>query len=425
MKTGGNSIKFFIGVLVLLAAMTACGADAPAGQITGLEGKVLCGYQGWFAAPGDGSGRGWIHYAAGNRAPKPADCKFDLWPDLSEFDADEQYPTAFKYADGSTAALFSSVNRKTVLRHFRWMRDYGIDGAFLQRYPVETKGGLSLKQADAVLANCREGAAASGRSYSIMYATQPGPRFAGELELIRADWKRLVDETRLTHDEAYLRYKGKPLVVIWGVGFNDGRPFSLEEVARLIDFLKHDPQYGGCAVMLGVPTGWRTLDRDSIADPELHAVLQQADIISPWTPGRYNSPDGAASHAGKYWQPDIEWCAAHGLDYLPVIFPGFSWHNMYPKFPTEMIPRLKGEFYWKQFTAAQAAGAKSVYVAMFDEIDEGTAIFKCTNNPPVGESSFVTYEGLPSDFYLWLTGMGGRLLRGEIKADDGRVPARP
>jgi hypothetical protein len=36
---------------------------------------------------------------------------------------------------------------------------------------------------------------------------------------------------------------------------------------------------------------------------------------------------------------------------------------------------------------------------MFDKVDEGTAIYKCTNDPPLGESKFVTYEGLPSDHY--------------------------
>ena len=65
-----------------------------------------------------------------------------------------------------------------------------------------------------------------------------------------------------------------------------------------------------------------------------------------------------------------------------------------------------------------------IYVAMFDEVDEGTAIFKCTNNPPVGQSRFLTYEGLPSDHYLWLTGEGARLLRGERAIHD-LIPERP
>ena len=57
---------------------------------------------------------------------------------------------------------------------------------------------------------------------------------------------------------------------------------------------------------------------------------------------------------------------------------------------------------------------------MFDEVDEGTAIFKCTNDVPVSpQDPFATYEGLPSDFYLKLTGRGARLLRGEIPIDSG------
>jgi len=57
-------------------------------------------------------------------------------------------------------------------------------------------------------------------------------------------------------------------------------------------------------------------------------------------------------------------------------------------------------------------------VAMFDEVDEGTAIFKCSNDVPVGANSrFLTYDGLPGDYYLKLTGQGGKLLRGEIPVD--------
>jgi hypothetical protein len=65
------------------------------------------------------------------------------------------------------------------------------------------------------------------------------------------------------------------------------------------------------------------------------------------------------------------------------------------------------------------AGADMLYVAMFDEVDEGTAIFKCTNEPPTRDGvKFITYEGLPSDQYLRLTGLAGKVIRGELPATD-------
>jgi hypothetical protein len=93
----------------------------------------------------------------------------------------------------------------------------------------------------------------------------------------------------------------------------------------------------------------------------------------------------------------MRWCHEHSVDFMPVVFPGFSWHHLKAKDPLDAIPRLKGQFLWSQFTAIRSAGATMADVAMFDEVDEGTAIFKCTNNPPVGSKPFLTYEGLPSD----------------------------
>ena len=125
------------------------------------------------------------------------------------------------------------------------------------------------------------------------------------------------------------------------------------------------------------------------------------------------TPADASAHADKYYTADIKWCSDRAIDFLPVVFPGFSWHNKKPQDAFDWTPRLKGQFLWSQFAGAKKAGVSMIYVAMFDEVDEGTAIFKCTNAPPVGPNPFVTYEGLPSDHYLWLTGEGGRLLRGE------------
>jgi hypothetical protein len=399
------------------------GPSAPGVDRSTLTGKVLCGYQGWFTAPGDGSGRGWRHYPARGRF-RPGSCGIDLWPDVSELDEDERYATPFRHEDGRVAQVFSSHNRKTVLRHFRWMRQYGIDGVFVQRFGVETLDPNDLRHGNAVLAHCREGANRSGRCYAVMYDLSGLPE--GGVRHVIEDWKLLVDRMRIgtdPEDAAYLRHGGRPVVAVWGVGFNDGRKYTLAECERLVDFLKNDRRYGGFTVLLGVPTGWRALDADSVNDPALHRVIGKADIASPWTVGRYRSLEGVEDHARRRWRQDLEWCRANGKAYLPVAFPGFSWHNRRPEAPSEEIPRQKGQFLWKQYVEAKEAGATAVYQAMFDEMDEGTAIFKCTDDPPVGESRFLTLGGLPSDHYLWLAGTGGKLLRGEVEAAE-EVPPR-
>ena len=110
-----------------------------------LTGKVMCGYQGWFGAPGDGSSEhGWRHWTK-NRGPlADGNAKIDLWPDVSELDASQRFPTGFKKADGSTAEVFSSFERLTVLKHFEWMQDYGIDGVFVQRFANGLKSPPTL-----------------------------------------------------------------------------------------------------------------------------------------------------------------------------------------------------------------------------------------------------------------------------------------
>jgi hypothetical protein len=49
---------------------------------------------------------------------------------------------------------------------------------------------------------------------------------------------------------------------------------------------------------------------------------------------------------------------------------------------------------------------------MFDEVNEGTAIYKVSNTIPAGHY-FVTYEGLPADWYLRLTGAATAMIRGD------------
>lgn len=388
-----------------------------------LTGKVMCGYQGWFACPGDGAGRGWYHWEK-RGAFRPGQCTIDLWPDVSELSPAERFATEFSLADGSPAEVYSPLNEQTVRRHFQWMQQYGIDGVFVQRFGAEVRQVMGLYHFNTVLANCRAGANAHGRAWAVMYDLSGLGR--GGTQAVIDDWKMLVDHMQVGRDpsdRAYLRHGGKPVVAVWGIGFSDGRRYSLEECAQLVEYLTGDSPYGGNTVMVGVPTYWRTLRRDCVADEQVHDIVRSADIVSPWMVGRVSTPQEVERIAEDVWRGDLDWCRRHGKDYLPVVFPGFSWHNMNPRSPLDQIPRLGGRFLWKQYVELRRAGATMAYQAMFDEVDEGTAIFKCTNNPPVGRSQFLDYEGLPSDHYLWLVGQGGRLLRGEIEAGE-TLPAR-
>ena len=420
---------FFAGGIILNTLLTLFFATHVAAQVAGvvapyrgpvtkgvdtttLAGKVMCGYQGWFGAPGDGSpNSGWRHWT---KQPGPLaddNAKVDLWPDVSELTAAERFATGFKFPDGRPAEVFSSYNGPTVWRHFQWMQDYGIDGIFVQRFANSVRSERSLDFGNTVLANCREGANAHGRAYAVMYDLSGLP--AGHIEEVMNDWRVLMKKMTITADPAYLHHHGKPVVAVWGIGFNDGRKYTLDECSRLIDFLKHDPDAGGCTVMIGVPTYWRELNRDTVNDPKLLEVVKQADIVSPWTVGRYKSLSEVTNHVEQQLKPDLAWCRATGLDYLPVVFPGFSWYNMYGK-AYNLIPRQRGQFLWSQFAGAKRAGASMVYVAMFDEVDEGTAIFKCANEVPIGgKSKFLTFESLPNDYYLKIVGAGAKLIRGE------------
>ena len=374
-----------------------------------LVGKVVTGYQGWFRAEGDASGLGWVHYGRG-KGFSPQAYSFDLWPDLTEFTPEERYPSPFKFADGKTAELFSSVHPLTVRRHFRWMNDYGIDGAMLQRFAVGLGKSRAADSLDFVLRNCTEAANAEGRSLTVMYDLSG--LTPDKFPTVAADWRKLVAAGQ-TRQACAQHHQGKPLVALWGLGFKDRVPAIAEWTALLADI-----KATGAAVMLGVPTYWRAQKNDSIDDPALHGLIRQADILSPWTVGRYGDPEGAANLADKIWKPDLAWCRAERKGYLPVIFPGFSWRNLSAlrgkQAQLDQIPRLGGKFFWSQAVAARVAGAQTLYVAMFDEIDEGTAIMKCGGPRPAG--SFVDLSDVPSDHYLWLSGQAGRMLRGEIPA---------
>ena len=115
----------------------------------------------------------------------------------------------------------------------------------------------------------------------------------------------------------------------------------------------------------------------------------------------------------EVWEGDLAELKASGNGYMPTAFPGLLLGQPAPDAAGHDDDRsAQGEFYWRQFAIFRELGIRTVFVGMFDEVNEGTAIYKVANQTPVGKY-FVTYEGLPSDWYLKLTGAATRMIRGD------------
>ena len=378
-----------------------------------MDHKLLMGYQGWFACPGDGSPPDyWMHWFRNNR-PTVGNATVDFWPDVSELASNELFATRLKLPDGSPAKVYSAFNPKTVARHFQWMQENSLDGVFLQRFTSELSDPRFFALRNQVASNVRAGAEKFGRVFAIMYdiSGQPADTLVAALT---NDWNFLVHTRHLAASPRYLRHHGKPVVAIWGFGFAE-RPDTPEQAMAVIRFFKT----AGCTVVGGVPTHWRTLKNDAQTNTLWTQAFRAFDVISPWSVGRYKDDAGADNFLRSVTAPDLAETKLHGQEYLPVIWPGFSWHNLKGGAVNE-IPRRGGNFFWRQAFNAVNAGCPMIYGAMFDEVDEGTAMFKLAPTkvqlPASGKFVSLDADGvkLPSDWYLRLANTAGKMLRGEI-----------
>lgn len=394
-----------------------------------IVGKVIVGYQGWFDAPGDGApANNWVHWANGSM-PAPGNQNFEIYPDTRE------YTTLFNtgYANllnGSPAKLFSSYSTQTVNKHFEWMQTYGIDGAAIQRFGGELSDPNRKAQRDSVTMKVKTASENYGRKFYVMYdISGMGSDFGTKLE---ADWtSTITGSLNLLSSSAYAKQNGKPVVCIWGMGFNDGgHPGDAAECISIINWFKAQ----GCYVIGGVPTYWRDCDNAHplASDPGatndsktgFQNVYKAFNMIQPWMVGRIRGITGAGS-ADNFKTyiigPDYNYCQANGIDYAPVIFPGFAWSNMHNgTTPKNEIPRLHGDFMWNQAYNTATLGITSAYIAMFDEYDEGTAIAKAAEDSSMIPTNqyFLTLDAdgthCTSDFYLRLTGDITKMLKGLI-----------
>jgi hypothetical protein len=393
-----------VGLAALGLAPTAYAASAPGDVV----GKITVGYQGWFACIGDGAPiNAWWHWSPNSgQAPSPSNNGIKCWPDMREYT--KTYQTGFAaLGNGQPATLFSSYDQQTVNTHFLWMQQNNIDTAALQRFnPTGSEGPTR----DAMATKVRSAAEAYGRKFYIMYDVSGWTNMQSE---IKTDWTNKM--AAHTASSAYAKQNGKPVVCIWGFGFNDNNhPATAAAALDVINWFKAQ----GCYVIGGVPTWWRTGNNDSKAGflDTYHAF----NMISPWMVGRIGTISDADNFYNVATVPDVADCAAHGIDYQPCVLPG----------DVSARQRAHGDFMWRQFYNMVRAGVQGIYISMYDEYNEGNQIAKTAESqawtPSNGGMLALDEDGTAcsSDYYLRLTGDGGKMLKGQIALTATR-PTQP
>ena len=381
---------------------TASAAKAAASGPGDVVGKITVGYQGWFACIGDNAPiDAWWHWSNNeSQAPSPSNNSIKAWPDMSIYSAG--YETAYaNLGDGAQATLFSSYDQSTVDVHFQLMQQNGCDTAALQRFDPNGSEGPTR---NAVTAKVNTAAQAYGRKFYIMYDASGWTNMQTEMP---ADWT--ANMAQYTSSSAYAHQNGKPVVGIWGFGFNDtNHPWSAAACLEVVQWF----QSQGCYVMGGVPTYWRTGTSDSRAG--YTSVYDAFNMISPWMVGRIGSTADSDSFYTNVNVPDQAYCNANGIDYQPCVLPGDLSANQ----------RAHGTFMWEQLYNMTRAGAQGIYISMFDEYGEGNQILNTAATQaqvPANSGLLALNEdgtAVSSDFYLRLTSDGGRMLKGQIALTD-------
>ena len=155
-------------------------------------GKVIVGYQGWFDCKGSGSPRdAWVHW--GGNPPSPVKLTFEVYPDVREYT--NIYQTGFaNLANGQPAKLFASWDAQTINVHVRWMSEYGIDGAAIQRFVGSISPGSSVKKwRDEISTKFKNASEQYGVKFYIMYdISGGGDNFD---EKIKTDWDNTITDS--------------------------------------------------------------------------------------------------------------------------------------------------------------------------------------------------------------------------------------
>ena len=393
-----------------------------AAAIGDLDNGVWVGYQGWHLAKGDGSRLNqWKHWFEKN-VPDAEHLHGDQWPGgWDEYGSNKLHATQMHYPDGRPVSVYTSYDYETVDLHVKWMKEYGIQGAYLQRQQNLIEKPQEKKWRDTVARNMQKACEKHGVKFAIMLANnaKTPEENSGFSQRIINDWKHLVDELQITASPSYARQEGRPVVAMWGFG-NADRPITPAEAQTVVDFLTKGPDKYRAYVVGGVAREFLAKSPNSAPLGDWLAVYETLDMITPWRGVQHvNTGAAAAKRMVNTLVAEKAWCDKRGIEYMPVVFPGGSARGTKDT-QLNNYPRRAGQYLWEQVNVVfrdvfNEREVKYLYVAMFDEIDEGSAVYKTaartTDLPRPGEMVHNNFDtigipprlhNLPEDWYLRL-----------------------
>lgn len=364
-------------------------------------GKTITGYQAWF-------GQGWYHNWA--NTSERGNLFFEMWPKTDDYPAELLWESRFKtLRNGQPAMLFNSTDSGIIDTHFGWMEENGIDCAAVQRFYSYTRDNYSVDFR--YLKVIMQEAERHDRLFYMMYDMSGAGTTATNamLSRIQNDFINNIENQGLVESEAYAHADGKPVICLWGLSSVEaGARYPNADAALALVNWFHERGY---YVIIGTPDNGFSTVTDAYAE-----VYAAADMISPWYVGRYKM-SGVGTALRQNVAVDKGYCDKNGIDFLPVIFPGFAWTHLQKNTAYNETPRHGGNFLWRQAAVLAMHGCETVYFAMFDEYDESTALMKAATDSteiPAGNTYFLTLAAdgywLSDDYYLRLAGAIGTML---------------
>ncbi|KAJ3556549.1 hypothetical protein NP233_g11952 [Leucocoprinus birnbaumii] len=377
------------------------------------------GHQGWTT---------WFHSVNAPDLERPA---VDFLPDLSSYSPSERYPVpGLTNSLNEQICLFSSRNPTTVQRHFHWMAEHGVAGAFVHRSCRDILPGREKFRdlRDEVLDHICAAAEKEGRVFAIYYdmsdITAPSL-----LESLERDWTHLIQKGIL-ESPSYLRQNGSPVLMLKGM-WEYNRTTRTKQLKSLLHVV--DPLDSGLSGSLiksltamlrrRVPQGLYIV---GMIDGSLVGMAEQEPELTDVRLGEYDAVVTALipSHTMSVDNDFLKkWLAVRGapksIEHIVAVFPGVSNHNSYNGGPGSVsLKRNGGQTLWTQLHNASNAGIRTVIGFSWDNFPNGSALLPTVFSkgllpqsdkvlPPTEEDG----PDLPSDWYMRICGLAAKALQ--------------